>query len=84
MNGGRVVKELQSRFDHFLKTGDDSMIPRDLTGVIFRIVSLSVHLYADILLSVRIRLCGKEDGRSGRPSGASRPSPRTPSRACLL
>ncbi|KAI1788458.1 peptidase family M1-domain-containing protein [Ganoderma leucocontextum] len=32
-----VVKELQSRFDHFLKTGDDSKIPVDLAAVIFRI-----------------------------------------------
>ncbi|TBU29067.1 peptidase family M1-domain-containing protein [Dichomitus squalens] len=31
-----VVKELTSRFDHFLKTGDDSKIPSDLTGVVFR------------------------------------------------
>lgn len=81
---GRVVKELQSRFDHFLKTGDDSKIPNDLTGVIFRIVSASAHLYAYIQYSVRpIRRCGKADGPSGRPPGALRPSPRTPSKAFL-
>ena len=34
------MEELRSRFDHFLKTGDDSKIPSDLTGVVFRIVSL--------------------------------------------
>ncbi|KAI0713398.1 peptidase family M1-domain-containing protein [Earliella scabrosa] len=32
-----VVDELKSRFDHFLKTGDDSKIPSDLTAVTFRI-----------------------------------------------
>ncbi|CDO74865.1 hypothetical protein BN946_scf185004.g15 [Trametes cinnabarina] len=32
-----VVGELKSRFDHFLKTGDDSKIPSDLTNVTFRI-----------------------------------------------
>ena len=35
----RVVDELKSRFDHFLKTGDDSKIPSDLTAITFRIVS---------------------------------------------
>ncbi|OJT04088.1 Aminopeptidase 2, mitochondrial [Trametes pubescens] len=31
-----VLGELKSRFDHFLKTGDDSKIPSDLTSVTFR------------------------------------------------
>ncbi|KAL1947448.1 hypothetical protein VTO73DRAFT_14409 [Trametes versicolor] len=31
-----VLSELKSRFDHFLKTGDDSKIPSDLTSVTFR------------------------------------------------
>lgn len=34
----RVLSELKSRFDHFLKTGDDSKIPSDLTSVTFRTV----------------------------------------------
>ncbi|KAI8998978.1 leucyl aminopeptidase [Trametes punicea] len=32
-----VIGELKSRFDDFLKTGDDSKIPGDLTNVTFRI-----------------------------------------------
>ncbi|RDX52652.1 hypothetical protein OH76DRAFT_1553921 [Lentinus brumalis] len=31
-----VVEELKSRFDHLLKTGDDSKIPSDLTNITFR------------------------------------------------
>jgi aminopeptidase 2 len=31
----RVLKELRGRFDHFLKTGDDSKIPGDLLGAIY-------------------------------------------------
>jgi hypothetical protein len=34
----RVIKELQSRFAHFMKTGDDSKIPADLQRVIFSVV----------------------------------------------
>jgi aminopeptidase 2 len=33
-----VIKELQSRFEHFMKTGDDSHIPADLQRVIFSTV----------------------------------------------
>ncbi len=36
----RVVDELKSRFDHFLKTGDESKIPSDLRQIAFRIVSV--------------------------------------------
>ncbi|KAI0373350.1 leucyl aminopeptidase [Pilatotrama ljubarskyi] len=32
-----VIGELQKRFDHFLKTGDDSQIPGDLINITFRI-----------------------------------------------
>ncbi|KAG5354173.1 hypothetical protein C0989_003686 [Termitomyces sp. Mn162] len=32
-----VIKELQSRFAHFMKTGDDSRIPADLQRVIFTV-----------------------------------------------
>ncbi|KAG6832427.1 hypothetical protein H0H87_001587 [Tephrocybe sp. NHM501043] len=32
-----VIKELQSRFTHFMKTGDDSTIPADLQRVIFAV-----------------------------------------------
>ncbi|KAI0695406.1 peptidase family M1-domain-containing protein [Cerioporus squamosus] len=32
-----VVDELRSRFDHLLKTGDDSKIPSDLTSITFKI-----------------------------------------------
>ncbi|KAJ8489143.1 hypothetical protein ONZ51_g3140 [Trametes cubensis] len=32
-----VVEELKKRFDYFVKTGDDSQIPGDLTNIIFRI-----------------------------------------------
>lgn len=35
LDGYRVLKELQSRFEHFMKTGDDSRIPPDLQRVIF-------------------------------------------------
>ncbi|KAG6919995.1 hypothetical protein DXG01_013344 [Tephrocybe rancida] len=41
-----VIKELQSRFAHFMKTGDDSTIPADLQRVIF---------------SVAVRYGGKEE-----------------------
>lgn len=34
----RVIKELKSRFDHFVRTGDDSRIPADLQRVIFSVV----------------------------------------------
>ena len=34
----RVIKELQSRFNHFVETGDDSKIPPDLQAVTYRIV----------------------------------------------
>jgi aminopeptidase 2 len=34
---GRVIKELRSRFDHFVKTGDDSRIPPDLEAITYRI-----------------------------------------------
>jgi len=33
-----VIKELQSRFNHFVETGDDSRIPPDLQAVTYRIV----------------------------------------------
>jgi hypothetical protein len=36
----RVVKELTSRFDHYIKTGDDSKIPADLQVTIFSTVRL--------------------------------------------
>lgn len=39
----RVLSELKSRFDHFLKTGDDSKIPSDLTSVTFRTVRPSLR-----------------------------------------
>ena len=32
----RVIKELQSRFNHFVKTGDDSRIPPDLETITYR------------------------------------------------
>ncbi|KAF5386636.1 hypothetical protein D9615_001831 [Tricholomella constricta] len=32
-----VIKELQSRFAHYMKTGDDSQIPADLQRVIFAV-----------------------------------------------
>ena len=33
----RVIKELQSRFNHLVKTGDDSRIPPDLETIIYGI-----------------------------------------------
>jgi len=33
----RVIKELQSRFNHLVKTGDDSRIPPDLETITYRI-----------------------------------------------
>ena len=33
----RVIKELQSRFNHLVETGDDSMIPPDLEAITYRI-----------------------------------------------
>jgi len=32
-----VIKELQSRFNHLVETGDDSRIPPDLEATIYRI-----------------------------------------------
>ncbi|KAI0747687.1 peptidase family M1-domain-containing protein [Daedaleopsis nitida] len=32
-----VIEELKGRFDHFLKTSDDSKIPSDLTAITFRV-----------------------------------------------
>jgi hypothetical protein len=37
----RVVKELIGRFDHYIKTGDDSKIPADLQVAIFSTVRLT-------------------------------------------
>ena len=33
----RVIKELQSRFNHLVETGDDSRIPPDLETITYRI-----------------------------------------------
>ena len=32
-----VIEQLRSRFDHFLKTGDNSRIPADLLNITYRI-----------------------------------------------
>ena len=34
---GRVINELQSRFNHLVETGDDSRIPPDLEAITYRI-----------------------------------------------
>jgi hypothetical protein len=34
----RVIAELRSRFDHFLKTGDDSKMPADILATIYSVV----------------------------------------------
>ena len=49
----RVLKELKSRFAHFMKTGDDSKIPADLQRVIFAVVCSNFKpiLYANAHLS---------------------------------
>ena len=34
-----VVEELRNRFDHFLKTGDDSRIPPDLQDIVYKVAA---------------------------------------------
>lgn len=39
-----VINELKGRFAQYMKTGDDSVIPADLQGAIYRAVGLDNYL----------------------------------------
>lgn len=49
LNEFRVVKELQSRFEHFMKTGDDSRIPPDLQRVTFITVCQLLKIFLETI-----------------------------------
>jgi hypothetical protein len=62
----RVISELKGRFDHFMKTGDDSKMPGDIIQTIFRTVRAHYLLErsSTIAHDDRIRLSRTVAGRS--------------------
>jgi aminopeptidase 2 len=48
----RVIAELKGRFDHFMKTGDDSKMPGDIIGCIFSTVRLRCSFWWVVVVMV--------------------------------